>query len=102
MNPEGIDLFASEYANSTRMVKLPRLECPQEAHSGRVDANGLRHGRFSLQDEGRSAAGIAFIAKGKTRMLNVRTERVAGISFERRCKKAAGLTCRLFSLFAFC
>ncbi|AGP47416.1 hypothetical protein M621_25380 [Serratia plymuthica S13] len=28
-------------------------------------------------------AGNAFIAEGKTRMLSVRTERVAGISFER-------------------
>jgi hypothetical protein len=86
MNPEGIDLFASEYANSTRMVKLLQLGCPQEACSGRADAYGLRHGRFSFQDEGRSVAGNAVIAKGKTRMLSVRTERVAGISFERGCK----------------
>jgi hypothetical protein len=86
MNPEGIDLFASEFANSTRMVKSQQFGCPQEAHSGRVDAQGLCHGRFFFQDEGRSAAGNAFIAKGKTRMLSVRTERVVGISFERGCK----------------
>ena len=95
-------LFASEFANSTGMVKLPQLGCPQEANSGRVDTNGFHHGRFSLQDEGSSAAGNALTAKGKTWMLSVRTECVAGISFERGCKKAAGLTCRLFSLFAFC
>ena len=66
------------------MVKYRQFGCPQEARSGRADANGLRHGRFFFQDEGRSGKECGY-SRGKTGMLHVR-KRVTGIPFARRCE----------------